>query len=98
MTGGNRHQHADLPPAEIEPGQARDLHELPPGEVQPYLEKLLGSEGMVKSFANRRLLTYLVQRSLQGTDGPKEVEIAIDVFGRDASFTGGDDSVVRVAV
>jgi hypothetical protein len=35
---------------------------------------------------------------MAGEDGPKEVEIAIDVFGRDASFNGAEDSVVRVAM
>jgi hypothetical protein len=98
MSGENGHQHAEHPHAEIEPGQARELRELPSGEIEHHLEKVLGSEGMVKSYASRRLLTYLVQRSLQGADGPKEVEIAIDVFARDTGFTGGDDSVVRVGV
>lgn len=98
MTGGNGHRTAEGPPAEPEPGQARGLRELPPSDVQQHLGKLLASDGMAKSAASRRLLTYLVQRALQGNDGPKEIEIAIDVFGRDAGFTGGDDSVVRVAV
>jgi hypothetical protein len=67
-------------------------------EVSAHLERLLASEAFAKSATNRRLLSYLVQRHGQGPDGPKEAEIAIDVFGRDASFHGGDDSVVRVAM
>lgn len=67
-------------------------------EITSHLQRVLSSEGFAKSATNCRLLTYLVQRHLQGAEPPKEVELAIDVFGRDASFNGGDDSVVRVAV
>jgi len=67
-------------------------------DITASLDRLLASDAFAKSATNRRLLTYLVQRHEQGTDGPKESEIAIDVFGRDASFHGGDDSVVRVAM
>ncbi|MET0293132.1 MAG: hypothetical protein ABW136_12295, partial [Steroidobacteraceae bacterium] len=66
--------------------------------INAHLQRVLTSEGFAKSATNCRLLTYLVQRHLQGADAPKEAELAIDVFGRDASFHGGDDSVVRVAV
>lgn len=69
-----------------------------PEDVNAHLEQLLASEGLLKSATNRRLLTYLVQRSLQNGEGPKEAEIAIDVFGRNASFSGGEDSVVRVSM
>jgi hypothetical protein len=66
--------------------------------ITTHLQRVLASEGFAKSGTNCRLLTYLVQRHLQGADAPKEAELAIDVFGRDSSFHGGDDSVVRVAV
>jgi hypothetical protein len=69
-----------------------------PGLIRTQLDKLLAGEALSKSAANRRLLTYIAQRSQEGADGPKEVEIAIDVFGRDAGFNGADDSVVRVAM
>ncbi len=69
-----------------------------PESIQKQLEQVLAGEALSKSAANRRLLNYLVQRSLTGSDGPKEVEIAIDVFGRDASFNGAEDSGVRVAM
>lgn len=45
----------------------------------------------------RRLLTYLVDCHLRGKV-PKETDIALDVFGRDAGFDGAQDAVVRVAV
>lgn len=52
---------------------------------------------MEKSEASQRLLRYLAERALRG-DTPKETEIAIDVFGRDASFNSAEESLVRVAV
>ncbi len=69
-----------------------------PELIRSQLEQLLASDAMSKSGTNRRLLSYLVQRSLEGTEGPKELEIAIDVFGRDANFNYGGDSLVRVAM
>src|SRR5262249_44308358 len=40
---------------------------------------------------------YLAERGIRG-ETPKELEIAIDVFGRDASFNSAEESLVRVAV
>ncbi|RYG75908.1 winged helix family transcriptional regulator, partial [bacterium] len=67
-------------------------------DIAAHLQRLLASDALAKSATNRRLLSYLVQRYGQGPDGPKESEIAIEVFSRDTSFHGGDDSVVRVAM
>ena len=44
-----------------------------------------------------RLFDYLLARSIAGTP-PKEIEIAIDVFGKDESFCVAQDSTVRVYV
>jgi hypothetical protein len=74
------------------------MSEQSPESIQAQLELVLNGEALSKSAANRKLLSYLVNRSLAGSDGPKEVEIAIDVFGRDASFSGAEDSGVRVAM
>ncbi len=52
---------------------------------------------MEKSETSQRLLRYLAERGLRG-ETPKEMEIAIDVFGRDASFNSAEESLVRVAV
>ena len=76
-----------------QPGPAAD-----DAGIHSHLQAVLASDGFAKSGTNRRLLTYLVQRHLQGSEAPKEADLAIDVFARDASFHGGDDSVVRVAV
>jgi hypothetical protein len=65
--------------------------------IRRYLQKLLSSEQMDKSEASQRLLRYLAERALRN-ETPKETEIAIDVFGRDASFNSAEESLVRVAV
>jgi hypothetical protein len=68
-----------------------------PSAVKRHLEKLLASEQLGKSETSRKLVTYLVERALRD-EVPKEAEIAIDVFARDVSFNGAEDSLVRVAV
>jgi hypothetical protein len=73
------------------------MAETDPEAVQRHLEKLLNSDQLGKSETSRKLLAYLVGRSLRH-DTPKEMEIALDVLGKDASFNGAEDSVVRVSV
>jgi hypothetical protein len=65
--------------------------------IRHHLQKLLSSDQMEKSEASRKLLCYLIERTLR-EETPKETEIAIDVFGRNESFNGAEDSLVRVAV
>lgn len=65
--------------------------------VRHHLQKVLSSAHMEKSEASQRLLQYLAERALR-EETPKEIEIAIDVFGRDASFNSAEESLVRVAV
>src|SRR5579871_2013767 len=45
----------------------------------------------------RRLFDYLLTTSLAG-HSPKEIAIAIDVFGKGADFDVGNDALVRVYV
>jgi len=68
-----------------------------PVVVRQHLQRVLASEPMEKSEASQKLLRYLAERSLR-EETPKETEIAIDVFGRDASFNSAEESLVRVAV
>jgi hypothetical protein len=68
-----------------------------PEATRRHLEKLLASEQMQKADASRKLLAYLAERSIR-QETPKELEIAVDVFGRNASFNGAEDSLVRVHV
>src|SRR4029079_15291856 len=52
-----------------------------------------GALGRSRSYA--RLLEFLVDCSLEGRK-PKELEIAIEVFGKGADFDPRQDSMVRV--
>src|SRR5690242_12929454 len=58
---------------------------------------MLASEQLAKSETSRKLLSYLAERALRD-EAPKETEIAFDVFGKDPSFSGAEQSIVRVSV
>lgn len=62
-----------------------------------YLDKILASSGFVKSRRYSELLQYLVKKQIEGVP-VKEVSIAIDVFGKDASFNPAEDTIVRVSI
>ncbi|MFO7669072.1 MAG: hypothetical protein R6W31_05385 [Bacteroidales bacterium] len=62
-----------------------------------YLDKILASSGFVKSRRYSELLQYLVKKQIEGAP-VKEVSIAIDVFGKDASFNSAEDTIVRVSI
>ena len=60
-------------------------------------EKIIESGQLGKSELYPKLLLYLVESSRQGNT-PKEIDIALDVFGKDESFNVHEDSIVRVYV
>lgn len=60
-------------------------------------ERLQDARALGRSDTYRRLLAYLVRRTI-ANDPPREVEIAIDVFGRDSDFDPAADPFVRVYV
>jgi hypothetical protein len=68
-----------------------------PELIRQQLDKVLASEQLAKSETSRKLLSYLAERALRD-EVPKETEIALDVFGKDPSFSGAEQSVVRVSV
>lgn len=70
---------------------------LDPELVRQQLDKVLASEQLAKSETSRKLLSYLAERALRD-EVPKETEIAFDVFGKDPSFSGAEQSIVRVSV
>jgi hypothetical protein len=73
------------------------MAEIDPAAIRRQLERILVSDQLAKSETGRKLATYLVERSIRN-DVPKEIEIAMDVFGKDASFSSAEDAVVRVGV
>ena len=60
-------------------------------------ERLRASHALGRSERLTTLFDYLLRRSVGGRS-PKEVEIAMDVFGRPADFDAMHDAVVRVYV
>ena len=60
-------------------------------------ERIIASSALGRSKNYRALLQYLVQCSIEGKP-PKELEIAIDVLGRNNDFDVSVDSTVRVYV
>jgi len=66
-------------------------------QLRSYAEKIVESGQLGKSELYPKLLLYLVEASLKGV-APKEIDIALDVFGKDESFNVHEDSIVRVYV
>ncbi len=65
-----------------------------PKKIKHYFVKITNSREFLGSETNIRLLRYLVEKSLSGQI-PHEIDIAIDFFQRDASYSTSDDSLVR---
>lgn len=66
-------------------------------ELQRQAEQFRASGLLGKPGALSRLFDFLLSRSLVG-EVPKEIEIALQVFGKGANFDVAQDSVVRVYV
>ncbi|GFE84740.1 hypothetical protein GCM10011487_67400 [Steroidobacter agaridevorans] len=66
-------------------------------ELQRLAAQVRASGLLGKPGALSRLFDFLLARSLSG-EAPKEIEIALQVFGKDANFDVAQDSVVRVYV
>lgn len=66
-------------------------------ELQRQAEQFRSSGLLGKPGALSRLFDFLLSRSLAG-EVPKEIEIALQVFGKGANFDVAQDSVVRVYV
>lgn len=64
-------------------------------ELRAEAERLKRTGALGRSDSLLRLFDYLLERSGSGRP-PKEVEVAMDVFGRPADFEPGRDAVVRV--
>lgn len=66
-------------------------------ELLQQAEQIRASGVLGRPGALSRLFDYLLERSL-AADTPKEIEIALQVFGKSTSFDVSQDSVVRVYV
>jgi Tfp pilus assembly protein PilF len=79
------------------PSAQLDAFPVAPAEVREALQRILGSRIFETAPAQRRLLDYLVEKTLAGEDF-KEFSLAIDVFARTADFDPKEDSIVRTEV
>lgn len=68
-----------------------------PGVIQRQAERIRASGMLGRSGLIRRLFEFLVECAEQGRV-PKEIEVAIDGFGKDAGFDSSQDALVRVYV
>ncbi|MBP2237010.1 TolB-like protein/Flp pilus assembly protein TadD [Sinorhizobium kostiense] len=69
----------------------------PESEVRVQLDRILASPEFDVPERARRFLTYIVNEVIAGRgDRIKAYSIALEVFGRDASFDGQTDPVVRI--
>jgi len=68
-----------------------------PKILHEIVEHINASGALGRSKVYAKLLTYLLEKALLGAK-PKEIEIAMDVLGRDAGFDVSKDSLVRVYV
>lgn len=70
---------------------------LSPEALQSAAEKIIESGALGRSKVYGNLLRYLVEAANTNSN-PKEIEIAIDVLGRDERFDVAKDSAVRVYI
>ena len=77
----------------VEPHEAS----IAPARIRAELTRLLASDAFQRAPRSAKLLDYLVRETLDGRgDRIKGPSIAMDVFGRDASFDSTSDPIVRV--
>lgn len=66
-------------------------------EIQDQLSRITRSASFCSSPRCQQLLTYLINQSIAGNyDLLRERVVGTEVFGRNASYDTGDDSIVRV--
>ena len=66
-------------------------------QIHEALQRVVSSDAFARSERARDLLCYLIEQDLAGNaDRLKGYSIAVDVFGKDASFDPSTDTVVRV--
>lgn len=66
-------------------------------QLHAHAERIRSSGVLGRSRLMRRLFDFLIECSLTER-APKEIEVAIDVFGKDAGFDVAQDAVVRVYI
>ncbi len=76
---------------------ADKLSEAQQQQVLMVLETLLGSSQFASAHRGQQFLRYIVEQGLRSNrEGLKERTIGVEVFGRTAEYSTGEDAVVRV--
>jgi TolB-like protein len=70
--------------------------EVPTSAVREQLARILRAPAFQRSERLSRFLEYIVDRSLRGGELIREVDLALDVFGKRGSFDSRTDPIVRV--
>jgi tetratricopeptide (TPR) repeat protein len=66
-------------------------------EIEAELERVIASPGLARSPQLAKFIKYIVEAKLAGNEGSiKAYSVAVDVFGRPASFDPQTDPIVRV--
>ena len=66
-----------------------------PEQLRAHADRIRTAQVLGRSELMQRLFDFLVACSLEGR-APKEIELAFDVFGKDADFEVARDAMVRV--
>jgi tetratricopeptide (TPR) repeat protein len=78
-------------------GSSANGPNVPASELGRLLDRITGSAGFRRSFRLQRFLRYVTEHAIDHPDRPlKEIEVAIAVFDKDASFDPRLDPIVRV--
>ena len=68
-----------------------------PSELGPLLERITGSSSFRRSLRLQRFLRYVTEHAVNNPGRPlKEIELAMEVYDKDASFEPRLDPIVRV--
>ena len=82
---------------ESQASQRSEGFDLPTTEYQAQLERILVSKDLDATARERRFLRYVVEETLSGRAARiKAYSVAVEVFGRDASFDPQNDPIVRI--
>src|SRR5688572_17538334 len=68
-----------------------------PDQLRAHAERVRASGVLGRSRLVQRLFDYLLECSVTGKS-PKEIEVAVNVFGKDGGFDVSQDAVVRVYI
>src|SRR5688572_4518529 len=85
------------PAAGLDSGAVRERMQQPIDLIRDQVQKIERSGALGRSRSYIRLLEFFVDCWVKGRT-PKELEIAMEVFGRGVDFDPSQDSMVRVYV